>query len=42
VPGAPGTAGAAILRPMSEALMLQALESTADQIDHLAEIIDEQ
>ena len=26
---------------MSEALVLQALESTADQIDHLAEIIDE-
>ncbi|MDA1184222.1 MAG: hypothetical protein O2930_06205 [Acidobacteria bacterium] len=26
---------------MSEPLMLQALESTADQIDRLAEIIDE-
>ena len=27
--------------PMSNELMLQALEHTADQIDHLAEIIDE-
>ena len=27
--------------PISDELMLQALESTADQIDRLAEIIDE-
>ena len=39
--GQRGQRGRAILMPMSEALMLQALESTADQIDHLAEIIDE-
>ncbi len=32
---------AAILLAMSHESMLQALESTADQIDHLAEIIDE-
>ena len=30
-----------MLVPISEASMLQAREPTADQIDHLAEIIDE-
>ena len=30
-----------MLTPMSDESMLQALEHTADQIDHLAEIIDE-
>ena len=39
-PGAPGTGGA-ILMPMRDESILQALESTADQIDRLAEIIDE-
>ncbi len=33
--------GAAILMPIGDELMLQALESTADQVDRLAEIIDE-
>ena len=33
--------GGAILPPMSDESMLQALEHTADQIDRLAEIVDE-